>query len=379
MDNQEVEQLLALTGQAYDAALDAQLWPDVLKNACAYVGGSSANLFAQDIKSKRAAAVFQWGNDPHYEKLYEQKYYRLNPLASAIGLFEVGEVHSQSDVISYDEFSQTQFYQDWVRPQGIVDVIGATLERTDTRMAMLAVRQKETDGRVTDDTRRRMRLIVPHIRRAVAIGQVLEFHAGLATVLTDAINSLGTPVTLVDGRGRIVFSNASGRALLAEGAVARDVKGAFVASDVAAQHLLADAVLAAAKGDSAVGAKGVAVPIMAACGGRWIAHVLPLTSGARLSVGRRHAADAAIFLRGVSISAPSAMETVAKLYRLTPSEVRVLGAMVDIGGVPATARALGVSETTVKTHLQNLYEKTGVNRQAELVKLVAGTSSALSN
>jgi DNA-binding CsgD family transcriptional regulator len=33
---------------------------------------------------------------------------------------------------------------------------------------------------------------------------------------------------------------------------------------------------------------------------------------------------------------------------------------------------LGISETTVKTHLQRVFDKTGTNRQADLVKLVAG-------
>ena len=56
---------------------------------------------------------------------------------------------------------------------------------------------------------------------------------------------------------------------------------------------------------------------------------------------------------------------------LTPSELRVLIAIVEIGGVPEVAPVLGVSETTVKTHLQHVFEKTGTKRQADLVKLVS--------
>jgi DNA-binding CsgD family transcriptional regulator len=52
-------------------------------------------------------------------------------------------------------------------------------------------------------------------------------------------------------------------------------------------------------------------------------------------------------------------------------------ANVDIGGVPEVAAALGVAETTVKTHLSRLFEKTGAGRQADLVKLVAGFSTPL--
>ena len=71
------------------------------------------------------------------------------------------------------------------------------------------------------------------------------------------------------------------------------------------------------------------------------------------------------------------LATLAETYQLTPGEARVLGAIVEAGGVPEAARALGVSETTVKTHLCHVFDKTGTKRQAELVKLVAGFASPL--
>jgi DNA-binding NarL/FixJ family response regulator len=57
--------------------------------------------------------------------------------------------------------------------------------------------------------------------------------------------------------------------------------------------------------------------------------------------------------------------------------LRVMMAIVEVGGVPEVAPVLGVSETTVKTHLQHVFEKTGTQRQADLVKLVAGYMSPL--
>jgi DNA-binding CsgD family transcriptional regulator len=41
------------------------------------------------------------------------------------------------------------------------------------------------------------------------------------------------------------------------------------------------------------------------------------------------------------------------------------------------AEVLGIADTTVKTHLSHLYEKTGAGRQADLVKLVAGFSNPI--
>ena len=105
--------------------------------------------------------------------------------------------------------------------------------------------------------------------------------------------------------------------------------------------------------------------------------MLPLTSGARRRAGTSYAAVAALFVHKAALEIPSPPEAIAKTFKLTPSELRVLLAIVEVGGVPETAAALGIGEATVKTHLLRLFAKTGTGRQAELVKLVAGFSNPL--
>jgi DNA-binding NarL/FixJ family response regulator len=108
---------------------------------------------------------------------------------------------------------------------------------------------------------------------------------------------------------------------------------------------------------------------------QWLAHILPLTSGARRRAGIEYSATAAVFVRNVQLDTPPLLKTVATLYRLTPRESRVLQALVEVGGVPAVADELGVSAATVRTHLKNLFEKTGMRRQADLVRLISGHQS----
>ena len=119
------------------------------------------------------------------------------------------------------------------------------------------------------------------------------------------------------------------------------------------------------------------MPLAARGGEHYVAHVLPLTSGERRRAGASYAAVAALFVHKATLDAPSPPETIARLYKLTPCELRVLLAVVQVGGVPEVAEALGIGEATVKTHLQRLFAKTDTSRQAELVKLVAGFSNPL--
>ena len=103
----------------------------------------------------------------------------------------------------------------------------------------------------------------------------------------------------------------------------------------------------------------MAVPLVARDGERYVAHVLPLSSGARRSAGVGYAAAAVLFVQKAALATRSPPEAIAKTYRLTAMEVRVLLAIVEIGGVPDVAETLGIGESTVKTHLKRLYEKTG--------------------
>jgi DNA-binding CsgD family transcriptional regulator len=127
----------------------------------------------------------------------------------------------------------------------------------------------------------------------------------------------------------------------------------------------------------AVGVKGIGVPLTAREGERYVAHVLPLTSGARRKAGTNYAAIAALFVHKAALQAPSPPEVIAKTYKLTPSELRVLLGIVQLGSVPETAATLGLGKATVRTHLLRLYAKTGTGHQAELVKLVAGFTNPL--
>jgi DNA-binding CsgD family transcriptional regulator len=77
------------------------------------------------------------------------------------------------------------------------------------------------------------------------------------------------------------------------------------------------------------------------------------------------------------LDVPSPPEVIAKTYKLTPSELRVLLAVVQVGGVSETAEALGIGEATVKTHLNRIFSKTSCRRQADLVRLVSAFSNPL--
>jgi DNA-binding CsgD family transcriptional regulator len=249
------------------------------------------------------------------------------------------------------------------------------LEKGATDAALLSVGPIEANAMVSDDMRRRMRLIAPHARRAFLIAQAAEIKKAERAALAEVLNSLSAAMFLVDRDGRIVHANAAANDILYANDFLRSAGDRLAARDHQADRILRDEFSRTAGGGAGAGGKAIALPLAAHDGERYVAHVLPLTSGARRTIGTAHSAAAAVFVRKVALG--HAHDVIAQAYKLTPMELRVLRAIIDIGGVPETSAALGVAETTVKTHLYHLFGKTGASRQADLVKLAAEFSSPI--
>lgn len=377
IESRDDQTLSDLIGDIYDATLDQTLWPNVLERAARFVGGVGAALFSKDAAAQFADLHHDVGIDRHYRQLYSDKYVTLDPATTGQFFAEVEQPFATADLMPYDQFVETRFYKEWVRPQGLIDFVTAVLDKSATSVAMFGVFRHERDGVVDDQARRRMRLIVPHIRRAVLIGRMFDLKAAEAATFADTLDGLSAGMCLVDAEGRIVHANAAGHAILAGGDILSVVGGRLIARDAQVNRTLEEVFAAAGQGDAALGVKGVAIPLIGKSGERYVGHALPLTSGARRSAGIAYTAAVALFIRSAALVNASAPEVIGKTFKLTPTELRVLLAIVEVGGVPQVAAALGVADTTIKSHLGSLFEKTGAKRQADLVKLVAGYATPL--
>lgn len=70
------------------------------------------------------------------------------------------------------------------------------------------------------------------------------------------------------------------------------------------------------------------------------------------------------------------VESVTRGFGLTPAENRLLEHLLHGRSLKETALQLGVARTTARTHLQRIFDKTGVRRQTDLQRLLAGGAGA---
>jgi DNA-binding CsgD family transcriptional regulator len=97
--------------------------------------------------------------------------------------------------------------------------------------------------------------------------------------------------------------------------------------------------------------------------------VLPLARG-DLRTRLLPQATAAIFITRVEQAAAVDIDAVAATFGLTQAESRVVQRLLLGMTLVEAAAALGIAESTAKTHLSRIFSKTGVARQPDLVALV---------
>ena len=178
--------------------------------------------------------------------------------------------------------------------------------------------------------------------------------------------------------GRLIHANAAGSAILAAGDILSSAGGRLVAADTRVQRTLRDVFAAAGQGDAAVGNQGDRR--VADRKGRRALRRPCAAFDVRSAPPRRHRSvrpPQPCSSAGLLLVASSASQVIGETFKLTPTELRVLLAITEVGGIPEVATAFGVADTTVRTHVNRLFEKTGATRQADLVKLVAGYTTPL--
>lgn len=369
MDNPE--QLSELIGAIYEAALDPGSWPKALEGIAGFTNGVAAMLMWKDAALPAGGQYYSWNADPVFTASYFGEYIKLDPANGIHQKLPVGDLTAFTSIIDFESLVKTRFYKEWMQPQGYVDNAFVNLDRSAWSFASFAVVRHERAGLVDAQMLARMSLLLPHVRRAVLIGKLFDAWSISAESLIKTLDALSAGVFLVDGRGRMVRHNLVAEAMLASGDVVCAVNGHLAPADQSASRAFAEFAGAAGLSDTLIGGRGVSLSLAGLDGSSYVAHLLPLGSQQRHQMFDTPKAMAAIFIRKAEIDTPSGVDLLANRFHLTPRETDVLQGLMKVGGVADIAGFLGISERTVKAHLHNMFAKTGLSRQADLVKLVA--------
>ncbi len=360
----------------YDCALDPNRWRDAIRLIADLCESQRCTLGVHDYANQCNDFMFQVGwEDEHYWRLHEEKYSRMNPFFVPLQMVPMGTVVTSGMLVNEDEFLETRYYQEWVKPQGLtVDFIAFKALQTGQRTGLFFVNRLEPHPRYGDAEVRLLTLLSPHICRAVAISDALNLKTIRSEALEATLNALTSGVYLVDRLGRIIYMNRAAEQQVRGSNALRIEHDHLAPLERNARVAMANAIAEAIADEAETPASGMTLALPDRESGGFVATILPLNRGERRNVYGAFAAMAAIFVQDPVVVPPFPGEAFAKLYGLTGGELRVLLAMAPGLGVKEAAEMLGISEATVRTHVQHIYDKTGTSKQTELMHLFMSAS-----
>jgi len=271
----------------------------------------------------------------------------------------------------------TEWYTDFVRPQGVFHSMGAVLDCRDRRTVTTPILREESAGNFTEDEQLVLRSLAPFLEQAFRLHTRLTAAEADGSALRSLLDSLPNAVFLLDAEGRVVGANLAARDLAAE-ADGVAVVGGHLAVDSRPRLATLSLLLRGFASDGLNPAlrPGTVFRIERPSGRQaYVAELVPL---AQLPSAATHPhAEAALIVSDPDDASPCNPELLQRLFGLSQAESRLASLLVAGHDLADAVAQMSITLATGKTHLQHVFSKTGVNRQADLIRLVLKSTGAL--
>jgi DNA-binding CsgD family transcriptional regulator len=352
-----------LVGSIYDSAADPARWPCALGLIgdavdAAYVGIGVRSMLA-GMSEKPAATIFHCSSSDGDIALQLATMIESVPDGQAVLDLPEDVSWSQLSRMQESEFRKTSFYRDWLKPQGLRDVLGVNSIKRKDLLGLLTMPTAANREPVTAENRQLVEQLSPHIRRAMTINDLTNNSVLALSLYRQVLDTLSVAVFIVGAGHRVVFTNAMGDALLSDGQAVFSVGGTLKAHRGQCDRVCAldTAIGHALAGEPA----GHGVPLVSMSGEMIAAYVLPLA-------GR--CGHCAVFVTQTGAMNAMAMDVLRGMFNLTVAEARVALLIAGGKGPQRIAIAQGIAMNTVRTHLKHIFSKMDVQDQTALAGLV---------
>lgn len=377
----DLRQLSDLIGRVYDASVDPNIWPEVVERTAKWLEAPKGILMTPLHPPSGGGFALSYGVEQTVLELWGTHYYAHDvwvQRCQAAGLGFEGNVVCGHEYISDEEFHSSVIYRECLSFHDIAQVLTGIIFDMESPLmvaTVCAVYRGRNDARFGEREKYRFNLLIPHLSRALGVMMRLrdaDFRVAASRAALDRINS---GVILFATGGGVTFVNAAARRIIEKGdglkLVQKDATPWLQAHHAETSQKL-NAALAAA-----LDRNRIDVPHFSRC------VVVPRHSQ-MLPYSVQFSALSATNEFGIGAATPQAIAFVSdcaapartdaallrQTFGLTPAEARAALALCEGGGIEETAVELGISANTLKTQMNGIYQKTGVDNRARLVKLV---------
>ncbi|RYE08609.1 MAG: LuxR family transcriptional regulator [Hyphomicrobiales bacterium] len=347
----------------YEAGVVPERWPALLDRLSGIVGAEGNILF---VARQQGLKYIVSEKLAHLAPIYFERGYQFRDERTR-RLFELDRQGfvTELDVFTMDEWEEDPIANEFWRPAGLG--WGAATHMnipTGEQIILHAERRRET-GPFGAEEVNRLDALRPHLARATLMSARLAFERASGAVT--ALEAIGLPAGVLDPEGRLFVANRLFDALVPAVFVDRQTRLELAAERAGPVFLMG--IQAAIANQRNV---PMSIPLPASDGRPpMIVHIVPVRGVARDIFSR---ASVVVFVTPVVVADVPTAQVIQGLFDLTPTEAKVARALGRGDTVAEIAASNNVAQPTVRNQIREIFAKTGVNRQADLVGLLRGVA-----
>ena len=353
-------------------ALDAQVVSLVLRPPSADDEGVILNCVRQDENVDNSHVTLADPNDWEVSA-YREQFFSLDPFVS----LPLDKVIALEDILPDKDLVTSDYYLHYLKPINLFRILGVDTSEPGGMLARLRFSRRASEPRFKATERQLLTLLTPHLSRAIEIYAKLNRMTSERDLYAGAVNQLSVASIILDEQGRMLTTNAVGRALLdqGEGLSLRDghlhIEGRNINKEL--QEALTSIIREQLHGETSM-VRALRVPRP---GGRSdLGLVVRPVPASQWSEGQV-SPSAAVFISDPDLQESTSQPILGALFELTPAEANLATLLARGLNLAQVSVAQNISQHTARAQLKSIFAKTGVSRQAELVRLVLKSVASL--
>ncbi len=370
-------QLLNAIDCIHAAGSGDMAWSLALESVCDFVGARAADLNKFDPDTLDYVGFHPAHVDPfvlRYISDFMGDPLNENPRLTQLYMpMAQGTIMADSDFWTPRQLNAMPFFADFLQPWGTFDSLNTWVRRgaDGSPWVALAVHFKKEDCPPQAEERRRLAVLLPHIRRACGteerLGTALQSHSQLQS----ALDQVADAVILLSASGHVVSANRAAHAVIREGdGISVTLGNLLRLGDSAANNAL-EAALFRCRSPATILSADDDTPIdRIVVQRRGKAPIVIRVQPLPLVQRHRSSAVAVLFVHRPAPVDSDQLWSVCASFGLTSAEAKLVRALADGHSLKQIADHQGRSYETLRCHLRRVFEKTGTNRQGALLHLV---------
>ena len=366
-DNASLDLRERLALLMHEGALEPKHWRAFLEGLGRRMKGA-ATLLLRSPHIAEAGLLYSWGGTDEVLAQYAHSYFPSDPFVN----LPEKQVITLHEFVPVEQLERSRFYIEYLVPWDAIYNLGVDVRDGDRLYARLRLTRGRQAGNFTASEKRFVGHLVPHFDIAMRTHAALDVTKMERAIYADAMDHLTLATVILDASGHVIHMNALARDIL------HRQDGILLANDTLALTHPADAQrLRDAIGRAiAVGraAKPGIVEVLRARrpsgAGHYGMMIRPAAGSVEADEPSVSPAVAVFISVEEGAQTPAPVETIRKLFELTHKEAQLALCLANGRSLQEAAVDLGITLNTARAHLRSTFSKTGIDRQARLVRAI---------